>query len=64
MNFLTNWRTTLAGAAAIAGALAALLKMLSTGSIDPTLLWTNLGIISAGVMGLFARDASTPPGKP
>lgn len=57
-----NWKTSAAGIAAILGALASLLTMFSKGQIDGNVLMTDLGVISAGITGLFAKDSNVTGG--
>jgi hypothetical protein len=59
---VTSWKTTSAGAAAIFGAVASLLSMASKGQIDGNVLMTDIGVISAGIMGLFAKDNNVTGG--
>lgn len=61
---MINWKTTAAGIGAILGAAASLITMFSKGQIDGTVLMTDLGIISAGVSGLFAKDSDVTGGTP
>jgi len=60
---MTNWKTTAAGVGAILGAAASLITMVSKGQLDGTLLTTDLGIISAGLAGLFAKDHNVTGGS-
>ncbi len=59
---MTNWKTTTGGIGAILLAAGGLLSMFSKGQVDGTLLLTDLGIISAGVTGLFAKDHNVTGG--
>jgi len=59
---MTNWKTSAAGIAAILGATASLISMFSKGSIDGNVLMADLGVISAGVTGLFAKDNNVTGG--
>jgi hypothetical protein len=59
---MTNWKTTAAGVAAILGAAASLISMFSKGSIDGNVLVTDLGLIGAGITGLFAKDNNVTGG--
>lgn len=60
---MTNWKTSAAGIAAILGAAASLISMFSKGSVDGNILMTDLGVISAGVTGLFAKDHNVTGGN-
>lgn len=57
-----NYKTTAAGIGAILGAAASLITMFSKGQVDGTLLMTDIGIISAGFTGLFAKDHNVTGG--
>ena len=57
-----NWKTTAAGVGAILGAAGGLVTMFSKGQVDGTLFMTDLGIISAGFTGLFAKDHNVSGG--
>lgn len=61
MNFLTNWKTTALGAAAIFTAGAHLLTQLAAGDIGA--IFVDGPVILAGVMGLFAKDADVTGGS-
>lgn len=61
---MLNWKTTAAGIGAILGAAASLVTMISKGQIDGTVLVTDLGVISAGISGLFAKDSNVTGGTP
>ena len=61
MAFLTNWKTSLAGIAAVLLAIGTLLKGLSAG--DTSGLVTQISALIAGFGLLFAKDA-TPPTTP
>jgi hypothetical protein len=56
-DWLINWKTTLAGVAAIAGAIAAIATAASKGTLDQQSLTTAIGVILAGVTGVVAKDA-------
>ena len=57
-----NWKTSAAGVGAILGAAASLFTMFSKGTVDGAMLVTDLGIISAGITGLFAKDHNVTGG--
>jgi hypothetical protein len=60
---LTNWKTTLAGVAVGATAVAHLATMISTGHIDPASIYTDLMAL-AGALGLVAaKDANVTGGS-
>ena len=59
---MTNWKTSAAGVAAILGALASLISMFSKGSIEGDVMITDLGVLAAGVTGLFAKDNNVTGG--
>ena len=61
MSFLTNWKTTLAGVAALFLAVGALLKGLAVG--DTSTLMQNVSLIIAGFGMIFAKDATPPAAK-
>ncbi len=67
---MPSWKTTLAGLLPILSALGQLAGMAQTGQWNGDLLLTDIGLISAGAIGLFAKDrnvsnAPTPvPAKP
>ena len=53
---MTNWKTTLSGILPIVGALGDLATMASSGNWDGQHLLTDIGLIGAGSVGLFAKD--------
>lgn len=57
-HILANWKTTLAGVAAILGALADATHQLSTGSVDPTHLMADWTALSAGIGLILAKDSN------
>ena len=57
MTFLVNWKTTLAGAAVVLGALAHLLNAVAAG--DTSTLAHDLTIITGGIGLLFAKDGAS-----
>jgi hypothetical protein len=59
---ITNWKTSALGASAILGAIASLLSMFSKGQVDGNILMTDLGVIAAGIGGLFAKDKNVTGG--
>jgi len=59
---ITNWKTSAAGIAAILGAVASLITMFSKGQVDGNVLMTDLGVIGAGISGLFAKDKNVTGG--
>ncbi len=59
---LTNWKTSATGVAAILGAVASLISMIAEGKVDGNILMTDFGVISAGIMGLFAKDKNVTGG--
>lgn len=61
---MLNWKTTLGGAGAILAALASLATMFSKGQVDGNTLITDIGVISAGITGLFAKDSNVTGGTP
>ena len=56
MNFLSNWKTTVAGVGAIAGAIASLCAALTTTPVDITQLSAAGAGLVAGLGLLAARD--------
>jgi hypothetical protein len=60
MNFLTNWKTTALGIAAILTAGGHLLSSVAAG--DFSSLAVDGGVIITGVMGLVAKDANVTGG--
>jgi len=56
----SSWKTSIAGAGAIFGALGAILVEVSTGGdngkLDMELVLAMFGIVSAGVGNLFSKD--------
>jgi hypothetical protein len=56
MNFLTSWKTTALGAAAILVAAADMLHQFGSGEWDGNRLYADYTAISSGVIGLFAKD--------
>jgi hypothetical protein len=56
---LANWKTTVAGIAAVMTALGHLLHALATG--DSSTLVTDVPAIIAGIGLIFAKDSSTTP---
>jgi hypothetical protein len=59
---MTNWKTSAAGVSAILLAIGSLLSMFSKGNIDGNVLVTDLGVIGAGITGLFAKDNNVTGG--
>lgn len=53
---IDNWKTTSAGTAAIIAAAAQIIYMIASGMVDGTILTTDLGVVFAGITGLFAKD--------
>lgn len=53
---LSNWKTTALGIAAILGGLAHLINALANG--DTGTILQDFGVISAGLTGVFAKDAA------
>lgn len=53
---MTSWKTTLAGVAAMLGALADILTQLASKSIDTGRITTDVAAIAAGIGLLFAKD--------
>lgn len=52
-----SWKTTLAGVGGICAGIAALISSLTGGDqIDWNAASVALGLVSAGITGLFARD--------
>lgn len=62
-NFLSNWKTTAAGAAAIFGAIASVLTQASTKSWSMEQLMTDFTAASAGVGLIFAKDGNVTGGN-
>jgi hypothetical protein len=62
-SILTNWKTSLAGAVPILGALTDLAAMASSGHWDGNHLLADLTALGAGVGLLFAKDAGSPTAK-
>lgn len=60
MNFLANWKTTVAGVGAIAGAVASLCVALTTTPVDMTQISTAAAGLVAGLGLLAARDYNVP----
>lgn len=58
--FGPNWKTTLAGAAAIAAGIAHVLVSLSNGDLNAAVI--DAGVIFAGIQGLFAKDHNVTGG--
>jgi hypothetical protein len=58
-----NWKTTSAGTAAIVAAGAQIIYMFASGMIDPNILLTDIGILSAGISGIFAKDWNVTGGS-
>jgi hypothetical protein len=61
-SMLVNWKTTAAGVAAFGAALGDIAHQASTGNWDPGRLWSDAGVISAGVGFLFAKDHNVTGG--
>lgn len=61
-SFLTNWKTTAAGAAAILGAVADLLTQASTKTWDMNRLLADGAAASAGLGLIFAKDGNVTGG--
>ena len=61
-NFLTNWKTSAAGAAAILGAVADVLTQASTRSWSMERLVADFAAASAGVGLIFAKDGNVTGG--
>jgi hypothetical protein len=59
---LTNWKTTGGGVGAILLGIGGIITMLTKGQVDGTTLVTDLGLISAGFIGLFGKDANVTGG--
>lgn len=59
---ITNWKTTTAGALGLIIALGNLAAMLKSGNIDATILTTNLGVVSASIGAIFAKDHNVTGG--
>jgi hypothetical protein len=62
MNFIINWKTSLAGVTAILGAIGLITKMLSTGAFDVNTITLAFGQIVAGVGILVSKDANVTGG--
>jgi hypothetical protein len=60
---LTNWKTTGAGILGLLIAVGNLASMLKTGNIDGNILTTNLGVISASIGAIFAKDFNVTGGS-
>lgn len=58
---LTNWKTSLTGAAAIFGALATLSSDAANGTIDPAHLGLAFTAIASGLGLIAAQDAKKNP---
>jgi hypothetical protein len=60
---LTNWKTSLAGAVPVLGALTDLATMASSGHWDGNHLLADMTALGAGIGLLFAKDATAqrPP---
>jgi hypothetical protein len=59
LSWTVNWKTTLAGVAAILGAAGDLAHQASTGAIDPNHAWLDITTLASGVGLVFARDAKS-----
>lgn len=57
-----NWKTTVAGAAAVLGAVAHLLNGFANGDWSMSSLTTDMTAISAGIGLLFAKDGNVTGG--
>lgn len=53
---MTNWKTTLAGIAAILVSIAAIITTIVNGTFDVNLIVTNGAAILAGIGLLFGKD--------
>ena len=62
-NFLANWKTSAAGAAAILGAVADVLTQASTRSWSMERLVADFAAASAGVGLIFAKDGNVTGGS-
>jgi len=62
-SFLTNWKTTTAGAALIFAGLGDLLTQLSAGSWDGTRLMADITGIISGAGLIFAKDGNVTGGS-
>lgn len=60
---LVSWKTTITGVGAIAGGVVALAHALTSTPVDFNTVMAALGIISAGLMGLVAKDANVTGGS-
>lgn len=56
-NIFTSWKTTSAGMLAILAALSDILGFAAQKQLTPHLM-EDIGTIAAGLVGLFAKDAS------
>lgn len=57
-SILKNWKTTLAGSAAVLTALGHLASMLSAGQLDPNTLGADIIGIVTGIGLIFGKDAN------
>lgn len=58
---LKNWQTTLSGAGSLLAGLGGLMYGFSHGTLDGPAITLNLGLISAGITGLRAKDLGNIP---
>lgn len=63
MHALTNWKTTVAGVAAILGAAADALTQVSTGHVDPTRLYGDAIAVVTGWGLIVAKDGNVTGGS-
>jgi hypothetical protein len=61
---LTSWKTTAAGVAVAAAAVAKFATDLSAGTFDPSTLYTDFIAITTAVGLLFAKDANVTNAAP
>jgi hypothetical protein len=54
-----NWKTSAAGLAPLFAGLGSIASMAASGQWDGNALITALGMVGAGVTGLFAKDFTT-----
>jgi hypothetical protein len=65
LSSMASWKTTASGVALIATAVAKFATDFSTGPVfDPGTLWSDAGMIMAGITGLVAKDANVTNAKP
>lgn len=59
MNLFTNWKTTLAGIASVAGGIATIAHALIASPIDPNQITAGATMVATGVGLIFAKDHNT-----